>query len=245
MPNTSGNTGILATILIVEDDAIVRDIVARYLERNDFAAESVGDARNALARFDSRHFDLVIVDVNLPDVSGFDLVEKLRARRDVAVIFMTGLGSPAARVRGLESGGDDYIVKPVEVRELLARVRAVLRRYRQQPAASAQYANVPVIEFQGWTLDLMRRELADPNGALVRLTRAEFDLFAALVQAGSTPLSREYLIEVVSSAESDTKARTIDVMVSRIRKKLAAAAPPTPLIVTKAREGYRFEAPAS
>jgi two-component system torCAD operon response regulator TorR len=236
MPTPTGTR-----LLVIEDDAIVREVVTRYLDSNGFEVEAVADAAAAMARFAARAFDLLIIDVNLPDASGIDLAQRLRSRRDIAVIFLTGLGSPDARVRGLESGGDDYIVKPVEVRELLARVRAVLRRYRRDTGNVAP-KTVPVIEFQGWTLDLVRRELADPAGAMVRLTRAEFDLFAALVQAAGGPLSRDYLLEVVSSAESGTKARTIDVMVSRIRKKLAAAAPPAPRIVTQAREGYRFEA---
>jgi two-component system torCAD operon response regulator TorR len=231
-------------LLVVEDDAIVRDVVTRYLETNGFEVEAVASAAAAIASCGVSAFDLLIIDVNLPDGSGIDLAVRLRARRDTAVIFMTGLGSPDARVRGLESGGDDYIVKPIEVRELLARVRAVLRRYHRMPASEVPLT-VPVIEFRGWTLDLVRRELADPAGALVRLTRAEFDLFAALVQAAGGSLSRDYLLEVVSSAESGTKARTIDVMVSRIRKKLGTAAPPAPRIITQAREGYRFEVSAS
>lgn len=241
MPTNAGS----ARILVVEDDAIVRDVVTRYLETNGFEAEAVASAAAAVTRCGAIAFDLLIIDVNLPDGSGIDLAMRLRARRDAAVIFMTGLGSPDARVRGLESGGDDYIVKPVEVRELLARVRAVLRRYQRQPSGNSPPLGVPVIEFQGWTLDLVRRELADPDGGLVRLTRAEFDLFAALVQAAGGPLSRDYLLEVVSSAESGTKARTIDVMVSRIRKKLAASTAPAPRIVTQAREGYSFEVSAS
>jgi two-component system torCAD operon response regulator TorR len=237
MANPTGT----ARILIVEDDPIVRNVVVAYLRANGFETDFAGDATSARSKLNSGSFDLALVDVNLPDGSGFDLVERLRRHRDIAVIYMTSLGSSNARVRGLESGGDDYIVKPVEVRELLARVRAVLRRYQRVPAPPPQ-AGVPMIEFSGWTLDLMRRELADPAGALVRLTRAEFDLLAALVQAGGAPLSRDYLLEVVSSAESDTKTRTIDVMVSRIRKKLGAAAT-SPRIVTQVGTGYRFEAP--
>jgi two-component system torCAD operon response regulator TorR len=229
-----------ARVLIVEDDAIVRDIVTGCLEADGFSTVSAADAGTAEALLAAGGFDLVLVDVQLPDGSGFDLVERLRRQRDIAVIYMTGMGSPDARVRGLESG-DDYIVKPVEVRELVARVRAVLRRYRRTPAPPVR--TLPVLEFSGWTLDLVRRELADPTAGLVRLTRAEFDLLAALVQAAGSPLGRDYLLEVVSSAESDTKARTIDVMVSRIRKKLAAAAPPTPIIITEPGAGYSFQAP--
>jgi two-component system torCAD operon response regulator TorR len=230
----------VARVLIVEDDAIIREIVTGCLAAEGFETVSVASAAAAGARLVAGGFDLALVDVQLPDGSGLELVERLRRQQDVAVIYMTGLGSPEARVRGLESG-DDYIVKPVEVRELVARVRAVLRRYRRTPAPPV--STLPVLEFSGWTLDLVRRELADPAAALVRLTRAEFDLLAALVQAGGAPLGRDYLLEVVSSAESDTKARTIDVMVSRIRKKLAAAAPPVPLIITEPGAGYSFRMP--
>jgi two-component system torCAD operon response regulator TorR len=239
MANPTGT----ARILIVEDDPIVRNVVTAYLCANGFETDIAADAATARAKVVAGGFDLALVDVNLPDGSGFDLVERLRRHHDIAVIYMTSLGSSNARVRGLESGGDDYIVKPVEVRELLARVRAVLRRY-QRVAAPPPQVGVPVIEFSGWTLDLVRRELADPSGTLIRLTRAEFDLLAALVQAGGAALSRDYLLEVVSSAESDTKARTIDVMVSRIRKKLGTASSP-PRIVTQLGAGYRFEAPSA
>ena len=233
-----------AQILLVEDDAIIREIVAVYLRGNSYQVEEVSDAKSALDSFTARAFDLIIVDINLPDGSGLDLVDRLRQERDVAVIFMTSLGSPGYRVRGLESG-DDYIVKPIEVRELLARVRAVMRRYRRQPEVAAVAASGPVIEIGGWMLDLVRRELADPLATLIKLTRAEFDLFAALVQAGGVPLSRDYLVEVVSSANADTQERTIDVLVGRIRKKLASASQPAPQILTQKGEGYRFAAPRS
>lgn len=228
-------------ILIVEDDPIVREIVASYLRSEGLVATETADIASAVAIFSARPVDLVIVDINLPDGLGFDLITTLRRQRDCAAIYMTSRGGSDDRVRGLETGGDDYVVKPIDVRELLARVRAVLRRYRG--GRDAIQAPGAVMAFRGWTLDLLRRELADPCGQLIRLTRAEFDLFAALAQAGATPLSREYLLEVVSSADSTTKERTIDVMISRIRRKLGAAAPPTPQILTRQGQGYCFQAP--
>jgi two-component system torCAD operon response regulator TorR len=154
---------------------------------------------------------------------------------------MTSRGTSDDKVHGLEAGGDDYIVKPVDMRELLARVRAVLRRYsRPQPPL---HGAAQVEAFSGWTLDLMRRELADAQGALVRLTRAEFDLFAALYQSGATPLHRDYLVEVVAAADAATKPRTVDVMISRIRRKLSQASQPSPVIVTRVGEGYLLELP--
>jgi two-component system torCAD operon response regulator TorR len=228
-------------ILIVEDDLIIRRIVVSFLRANGIDTVESGDAAGASAHFAAIPFDLVLVDVSLPDGSGFDLVDRMRRRRDCAFIYMTSLGSPEQRVRGLENA-DDYLVKPIEVRELLARIRAVLRRYRRvapEPPAAA-----PIIELSGWTLDFIRRELADPDGAIIKLTRAEFDLLAALAQANGTPLSRDYLVEVIASAEADTKERTIDVMVSRIRRKLKAAPQPSPHIATRTGLGYCFVPPA-
>jgi len=145
-------------------------------------------------------------------------------------------GDSCDRVRGLETGGDDYVVKPIDLPELSARVKAVLRRYRKTLAPSSQ-----VISLSDWTLDLVRRELADSEGHLVNLTRGEFDLFAALVQASPMPLSRDYLLEVVASAEATTSLRTIDVMISRIRGKIENGPQASLKISTVRGSGYRFK----
>jgi len=225
-----------ARVLLVEDDVVVREIAAGYLRQGGIDTIEARSTASALACFGNQPIDLALVDVNLPDGLGFDLVRRLRAQRDTAVIYMTSRGTQDDKVHGLEAGADDYIVKPVDMRELLARVRAVLRRYSRHPA--------PQVEaFAGWTLDLVRRELADANGALVRLTRAEFDLFAALYQSGATALHRDYLVEVIAAADAATKPRTVDVMISRIRRKLAQAAQPAPQIVTRTGQGYLVELP--
>jgi len=230
-----------ARVLVVEDDVVVREIAAGYLRQGGIDTIEARNTESALACFGKQPIDLALVDVNLPDGLGFDLVRQLRAQRDTAVIYMTSRGTSDDKVHGLEAGGDDYIVKPVDMRELLARVRAVLRRYsRPQPPL---HGAAQVEAFSGWTLDLMRRELADAQGALVRLTRAEFDLFAALYQSGATPLHRDYLVEVVAAADAATKPRTVDVMISRIRRKLSQASQPSPVIVTRVGEGYLLELP--
>jgi two-component system torCAD operon response regulator TorR len=233
-----------ARILVVEDDAIIREMLGTYLKANAMEVLEAEDIASALAVATKAAFDLALVDLRLPDGSGFDLVGQLRQHQDCGVIYITSLDDADTRVHGLESGGDDYIVKPVDFRELLARVRAVLRRYRRLPVPEPR-GDMPVMEFSGWIVDLVRREIAAPSGELIPLTRAEFDLLAALIQGGGTPLSRDYLLEVVASADSKTKARTIDVMVSRIRRKLAAVASPVPQIRTRKGEGYSFEAPAA
>lgn len=227
-------------LLIVEDDRIVSEVVSTYLRTANLDVVQAFDMGGARTAFRAGAIDLLVVDINLPDGSGLDLVAELRRARDCAVILMTSPGSAEDRIRGLEHGAD-YLAKPVNAGELLARVRAVLRRYRPRPPVIANRPSLSVIDLDGWTLDLVRRELADGEGHLVRLTRAEFDLFAALVQSRGIALSRDYLIEVVASADAATNPRTIDVMVSRIRRKLGKTIQPSPRIVTSPGEGYIFE----
>lgn len=226
-------------ILIVEDDLIAREIIASALRLQGFdvvETESLAGARQALLR---EPFDLVLADVNLPDGAGFDLVANPRIEPQPAVIYMTTRGSSVDRIHGLEIGGDDYVVKPIDVDELLARVRAVLRRYQKSLMTSRQD---PILAFSGWTLDLVRRELAAPQGRIIDLTRGEFDLFAALAQTRAT-LDRDYLVEVLSSAQANPSPRTIDVLVSRIRRKLADLPAPAPRIITVAGQGYAVDLP--
>lgn len=224
----------LPRILLVEDDPIVSEIITTSFQQDGWTIISAPDAASALRVFSSQRIDLVLADVNLPDASGHELVRQMRRLRSCAVIYVTSRGGADDRLEGLETA-DDYVVKPVDVRELMARARAVLRRYSQSAPAVD-----PVILLGGWTLDVVRRELATSNAALVRLTRAEFDLLAALAQAGDYALSREYLLEVIASAETETKLRSVDVLVSRIRRKLASAGPSAPQIVTVYAEGYRL-----
>jgi two-component system torCAD operon response regulator TorR len=235
MPNSLKPT----RVLIVEDDLIAREIIASALRLEGFdvaEAESLAGARQALLREPA---DLVLADVNLPDGAGFDLIQSLRTKPQPAVIYMTTRGSSVDRIHGLETGGDDYVVKPIDVAELLARVRAVLRRYQKSLMTPRQDT---LLAFSGWTLDLVRRELAAPQGQVIDLTRGEFDLFAALAQTRAT-LDRDYLVEVISSAQANPSPRTIDVLVSRIRRKLADLPAPTPRIITVAGQGYAVELP--
>lgn len=231
-------------VLLVDADARMRGFVAAYLRTNGIVAIEAETIGGGLAIFAAQRFDVVIAEIEFADGSGFDMIRQMRSRRDCAVIFVTSQRSSGMHIKGLDSGADDYVVKPIEIRELFARMRAVLRRYRRLPPQPPVHDAVPVIELGNWTLDLVRRELSDSAGELVRLTRAELDLLAALVQARGEPLSREYLVEVVASADADTKVRTIDVMVSRIRRKLAAASGPPPRVLTQKGAGYRYAAAA-
>lgn len=218
--------------MIVEDDPIVRSIVATSLGAAGFAVRQAETGREAQVRFADTPADLVLIDIRLPDGSGHDVAARLQASGSPAVIFLTSLGGVQDRIRGLDVA-DDYLVKPIDLGELHARVRAVLRRWRRGlPALSTR-------DLAGWTLDLVRRELADPDGQVLRLTRAEFDLLAALVQADGTALSRDYLLEVTGSAESGSGARGIDVLISRIRRKLKDGSLAS-RVQTVAGQGYRW-----
>ena len=223
-----------SSILIVDDDVIAREVIAAHIRQAGMDVIEADSARKGLALAKCQSFDLVVLDVNLPDGSGFSLAPLIQAERDAPIIYITTRGAAEDRIRGLSNGGDDYLVKPVDLRELVARILVVLRRRRRQGA----YEGGSVVTFRGWMLDFIRRELTNADGQLIALTRAEFDLFAALYQNGPIPLHRDYLLEVIASSETLTKARTIDVMISRIRRKLAVGSRSGPLIVTKAGEGY-------
>jgi DNA-binding response OmpR family regulator len=228
-----------AKTLLVDDDPIVREVITTSFRKAGWRIDAAPDAASALRLFASEPTDLILADINLPDGSGRELVGRMQRLRDCAVIYVTSLGGAEDRLQGLKDG-DDYVVKPVDVQELMARSHAVLRRYRlQRPAMD------PVLTLDAWTLDVVRRELANPSGEIIRLTRAEFDLLAALAQSGDAVLSRDYLLEVIASAEAETKVRTVDVLISRIRRKLADGGPSPPLIATVHAQGYRLARPSA
>lgn len=211
MQHTRGQFG-APSILIVEDDPIVSAILTASLTQSGFAVRQVETGEAARDSFASQSADLVLIDIRLPDGLGHTVARDLQKLGDPAVIFLTSMGGVEDRIRGLNMA-DDYLVKPVDLGELHARVGAVLRRFRRaMPHMTARDIN-------GWTLDLVRRELADPTGTLLRLTRGEFDIVAALVQAEGAVLSRDYLLEVSGSADSAASERSVDVLVSRIRNK--------------------------
>jgi two-component system, OmpR family, response regulator len=229
-----------ATILIVEDDEEIRRLVADLLTREGFRAETVngGEAMNAfLAR---EHPDLVILDLMLPGEDGLAICRRLRGRSAaIPIIMLTAKGDAIDRVVGLEMGADDYLAKPFDPRELLARVRAILRRSRGVAGAAPEDGNRRYT-FENFVIDLDARTLFTAAGAAVDLTSAEFDLLACFVTRPRRVLTRDQLLDWTRGRKADCFDRTIDMSMSRLRKKIEAAAPGVNIFTTVRNNGYLF-----
>jgi two-component system torCAD operon response regulator TorR len=225
-------------LIVVEDDPVTRSMIASYFSGEGFDVEEAATAAEGRQAMKRRGADLIFIDIQLPDGDGFTLASEVRAESPVGIIFVTRRDTEIDRVLGLEIAGDDYVTKPINLRELLARSRSLLRRRRMERGAAARRRST--VTFAGCVLDLTRRELSAHDGSPIRLTRGEFDLLAALVEADGRPLSRDYLIEVVSNRDGDVDERTVDALVARLRRKLEAGANENPVIVTVVGVGYKL-----
>ncbi|UIJ45335.1 response regulator [Sphingomonas cannabina] len=228
-------------ILIVDDDRQIRTMLARYLGDNGLRVTSAADGRQMGELTGRYRFDVVVLDVMMPGDDGFTLCQRLRATSTVPIILLTARGDDTDRVIGLELGADDYVPKPFNPRELLARIRAALRRAAMSAAPPREHA-AGRVRFAGWTLDTGRRTLISPAGSLVELTTGEFDLLVALVQHPQQVLSRDQLLDYVHGRSSLNIDRSIDVQVSRLRRKVEADPQAPALIKTVRNGGYFFSA---
>lgn len=223
-------------LLVVDDDADIRVLLAEQLSKAGFhvtAARDGADMRSALAR---TPVDLIILDLNLPREDGLSLCRDIRARSIVPVIMLTARTDAIDRIVGLEMGADDYLGKPFEPRELVARVRCVLRRtLRGAPYVAPNHRKAT---FAGWTLDLQMRHLLNPQGRVVVLSGAEFRLLRVFVTHSNEVLTREQLVALGSGREYDSRQRVVDVHISRLRHKLGDDSTASPLIKTIRNEGY-------
>jgi two-component system phosphate regulon response regulator OmpR len=219
---------------MVDDDAELSGMVCELLEREGWSVHAVltaGDGERALSQGLP---DAVLLDVMLPDANGFDVCRRWRAAHPgLGIVMLTARGDPMDRVLGLEIGADDYLPKPFEPRELVARVRALLRR--QAPGR----ADAPQLRFDGLTIDLLKREVR-AGSAAISLTSVEYKLLTALARTPGRPLTREQLSDAVQSGGYKPLDRTVDVQVARLRRKLAEAAPGSEWIDTIRGEGYVF-----
>jgi len=232
-------------LLVVDDDARIRQMLARYFEEEGYRVTTVPDGTAMRARLAEGPVDLILLDVVLPGgEDGYALARDVRARSDVPIIMLTGRDDVMDRVVGLEIGADDYISKPFHLREVLARVRSVLRRRAGAPTGS-DAIGAPGGEardrfrFEGWSLDLGRRELTAESGQVVELTTGEFDMLAVFVKHPGRVMARETLMELTRGRSWDAFDRTIDAQIARLRKKIEAGAAPR-LIKSVRGIGYVF-----
>ncbi len=223
-------------ILVVDDDREIRDLLARFLERQQFRVTTARDGREARRVWPNGHYQLVILDLMLPGESGLDLCRWLRGQADVPVIMLTAMGEETDRIIGLELGADDYLAKPFNPRELLARMRAVLRRTGE--GSPRHESDGAPLHFAGYTLDQARRRLLDPAGVEVPLTGGEYDLLLALVDRANKVLTRDMLMDLLRGRQAGPFDRAIDVAISRLRRKLEDDGRNAQLIKTVRGGGY-------
>ncbi len=230
-----------AVILVVDDDERLRRTVSNYLRAEGFQVLESGSGEQMRSCLASETVDLIILDLMLPDESGLNLARELRARSDVAIIMLTGKVETVDRIVGLEIGADDYVTKPFDHRELLARVRTVLRR---APKARRQTNTVPVssVRFEGWVLDLVTQELSSPDGRVVHLTSHQYQLLASLVTHADRPLSRSEISKLLAGRDWSPLNRSVDVLVAKLRKKIETDPKAPKLIKTVRGVGYKFAA---
>ena len=227
-------------VLIVEDDEVARTKLAGYLETAGHRVSEAVDGRGLRQVMASDPVDLVLLDINLPGEDGLDLTRFIRASHDVGIILVTGRTDDVDRIVGLEIGADDYVTKPFNPRELLARVKTLLRRTTARTPSASETKM-----FSGWQFDARSRRLASPEGDKVELTRAEFELLNALVAHPGIVLTRERLLGCITHRSWDPGDRTVDVLVRRLRRKLEVDPKSPELIITAHGEGYMFAAEVS
>jgi two-component system OmpR family response regulator len=226
-------------ILVVDDDRDIRTLLSDYLQKNGYRVTAVAEGKAMRRTLEQTHIDLIVLDLMLPGEDGLTLARLLRSESGIGIIILTGRGETVDRIIGLEMGADDYLPKPFHLRELLARVKSVLRRVQSRTGDSPQ-PNRSRARFAGWNLDLSSRELMSPSGEEVRLTTGEFDLLAAFVNNANQVLTRDRLLDLARNREAGPFDRTIDVQVGRLRRKLEDDPQNPSMIKTVRGSGYIF-----
>ena len=230
-------------VVLVEDDPPLRNLTARILREHGYRVRAVGTGAEMWVVLENEPADLLVLDIMLPGTNGIELLRQLRQTSDTPVIFVSARGAEEDRVVGLELGADDYLAKPFSTRELVARIGAVLRRHGGQ-VVTERPSSKTVLHFQGWKLSTARRELRSPSGAIVDLTGAEFDLLSVFLSQPQRVIGRERLIELSRTRLSDSSDRSVDVLVSRLRRKLSSDEQTVPIKTVRG-VGYIFSAEVS
>ncbi|MCB2077599.1 MAG: response regulator [Novosphingobium sp.] len=227
-------------LLLVDDEAALREPLAEYLSRQGFTVTEAASAAQARSVLRDETPDLVLLDIMMPGEDGLSLCRHLVEARAIPTIFLTAKGEATDRIVGLEIGADDYVVKPFEPRELVARIRSVLRRASR--SAPAVQADDEIFEFEGWRLDPLKRRLIDPEGVIVAISSVEFRLLMAFLEHPRQVLDRDTLLDMVQGREAHLFDRAVDNQVSRLRRKIEVDSRNPELIQTVWGGGYMLAA---
>ena len=226
-------------VLLVDDEPGLREPLADYLVRQGFGVTQAGSAAQARSLLGDNAFDIVLLDIMMPGEDGLSLCRHLTETRQLPVIFLTAKGEATDRIVGLEIGADDYVVKPFDPRELVARIRSVLRRTGRQPVEATEAVT---LEFEGWLLDPLKRRLIDREGAVVAISSAEFRLLMAFLEHPRQVLDRDRLLDMVQGREAHLFDRAVDNQISRLRRKIEVDSRNPQLIQTVWGGGYMLAA---
>ncbi len=226
-------------LLVVDDDPEIRRLLRDYLERAGYRLSIAADGREMFHALELAPIDLIVLDLMMPGDDGLVLLRKLRAHSNIPVVMLTAMGEETDRILGLEMGADDYVAKPFSPRELLARIKSVLRRTASLPQPLSQDEATEVL-FADWRLNLQQRHLTSPEGVVVPLSGGEFRLLKVFIDHAGRLLSRDQLLEFSQGREAHPFDRSIDVLVGRLRKRLREDPKRPAIIHTLRGEGYRF-----
>lgn len=229
----------MLSILMVDDDAQIRQLLSDYLSGFGMSVVAVADGKAMAEALKKSSFDLVILDLMLPGEDGLSLCRSLRAESDIPILMLTARGEAMDRVVGLELGADDYIVKPFEPRELVARIQTILRRARGN---RENHKDQNEVQFMGWRLNYVMRHLVSPEELVIPLSNAEFRLLTVFIEHPNRILTREFLLDSARGRDMDVFDRSVDILVSRVRQKLNDDSRTPTLIKTVRGEGYLFDA---
>jgi DNA-binding response OmpR family regulator len=230
-------------ILAVDDDPAVRELVGEYLAQHELRVTAVASGRELHDVMARETIDLVVLDLRLGGEDGLQIARKLREASAIPILMLTGLAEEADRVMGLELGADDYLTKPFSPRELLARIRALLRRASAQATVADAIAKVRAYRFGGWELNVGLRKLKSPQGGTVDLSKGEFSLLAAFLAAPQRVLSRDQLLDMSRLHNAEVYDRSIDIQILRLRRKIEADPAHPKFITTERGSGYVFAVP--
>lgn len=226
-------------ILVVDDNREIRDLLGRFLVKHGFRVTTAADGREMTRKLEAARIDLIVLDLMLPGEDGLSLCRRLRSESAIPIVMLTAVGEETDRIVGLEMGADDYVPKPFNPRELMARIKAVLRRTQAAAEAPAEEHGA-VYGFAGWRFDSQRRELQGPDGVAVPLSSGEFDLLLALVQRPGRVLNRDQLLDLARGRAAAAFDRSIDTQISRLRRKIEEDQKEPKIIKTVWGEGYVF-----